>query len=604
MIALSTASAPSATFVALYRAMWRYAQGARLCLVVSAAMLVSSQLVKLAVPWMAAQVINTIQLAGAATPASALLWVAAILGIYLLSWALHGPGRILERSVGVRVRENLADALFGRLVAAPLVWHEQHHSGEVQHRVGQASRALYDFAQSQFVYLQNAVNIVGPVLALMWVSTLAGGVALVGFVLIAAVIVGFDLVLVRLAARENAAERRYAAGLLDFLGNISTVVSLRLQGAARRVVASRLLLVFAPLKKAIVLTEAKWCAVDLLTITLAWTLVVVYAWQTSSAGQTLLIGSLFMVYQYAQQAGSVIGSLAHHFQQFARTKADYASAEPIWSAPQTAESAMAITSGWQRIDLKAIEFSHGRSDGQPAGIFGAHLTLNRGERLALVGGSGSGKSTLLKLLAGLYETQKGHYEVDGVAQLGLQHLGSVATLIPQEADVFEASVLDNLTFGADHEAESIDEAVFVSAFDAVTDALPEGLATPISERGFNLSGGQRQRLALARGVLAARARGGSSLILLDEPTSALDPITEARVHQRLDRAFPDACIVASVHRTSLLAGFDRIALLVAGRVVDAGTFAELFERQPEFRQMVAGPRSAEIASVQATPAAA
>jgi ATP-binding cassette, subfamily B, bacterial len=138
----------------------------------------------------------------------------------------------------------------------------------------------------------------------------------------------------------------------------------------------------------------------------------------------------------------------------------------------------------------------------------------------------------------------------------------------------------------------------------VTDALPEGLATPISERGFNLSGGQRQRLALARGVLAARARGGSSLILLDEPTSALDPITEARVHQRLDRAFPDACIVASVHRTSLLAGFDRIALLVAGRVVDAGTFAELFERQPEFRQMVAGPRSAEIASVQATPAAA
>jgi ABC-type multidrug transport system fused ATPase/permease subunit len=115
--------------------------------------------------------------------------------------------------------------------------------------------------------------------------------------------------------------------------------------------------------------------------------------------------------------------------------------------------------------------------------------------------------------------------------------------------------------------------------------MPLGLETQISERGFNMSGGQRQRLCLARGVLAA---SGSSVVLLDEPTSALDPITEASVHERMDAHFGDACIVASVHRMSLLEHYDRVVLLVAGRVVDSGSVAELRARQPMFRDMLRG----------------
>ncbi|MBC7942446.1 MAG: ATP-binding cassette domain-containing protein, partial [Chitinophagaceae bacterium] len=115
--------------------------------------------------------------------------------------------------------------------------------------------------------------------------------------------------------------------------------------------------------------------------------------------------------------------------------------------------------------------------------------------------------------------------------------------------------------------------------------LPQGLDTPLCERGFNLSGGQRQRLALARGVLAAR---GSSLLLLDEPTSALDPLIEQHVHAAIDHAFEGACIVASVHRLSLLPHFDRVVLMVAGRVVDVGTATELEVRQPLFAAMRRG----------------
>jgi ABC-type multidrug transport system fused ATPase/permease subunit len=599
----AVAAQPSSSLADLYRAIWRHARGARGRLLGSTAMLTGSQVVKLAVPWMAAQAINALQVSGADAALGALGWVAGIVALFALSWSLHGPGRILERSVGIHVRESVADALLTRLLQTPLAWHERHHSGEVQHRVHRASAALYDFAQNQFVYLQNAVNIVGPLAALMLLSHAAGTVALAGYLVVGAVIVGFDIVLTRLAGQQNAADRRYAAALLDFLGNVSTVISLRLQAAARRTVGGRLQAVFVPLKRLIVLNEVKWCAVDLLTLVLSWSLVVVYAWETRAAGHALLIGSLFMVYQYAQQAGGVIGTLAAHFQNFARIRTDFASAGPIWEAPERAADGALIGRGWQELALRGGEYGYTRADGKPAGVFGAHLTLRRGERIALVGPSGSGKSTLLRLLAGLYDLQKGHYEVDGLPHPGVRHLGSVATLIPQEADVFEATVADNVAFGAACDGRTLDDALYVSAFDAVAAALPQGLATPISERGFNLSGGQRQRLALARGVLAAKS-AGSTLVLLDEPTSALDPLTEARIHRRLDMAFPRATVVASVHRMSLLAHFDRVVLMVAGRIVDSGSVADLLERQLHFRQLYQGAREAEEALAGAAASAA
>jgi len=211
------------------------------------------------------------------------------------------------------------------------------------------------------------------------------------------------------------------------------------------------------------------------------------------------------------------------------------------------------------------------------------ITLPKLSLVVLVGPSGSGKSTLLRVLAGLYEAPRGHVEIDGVAQLGVRDLGERATLIPQEAQVFEGTLRDNIAFDEPHPASAIHAAASISSFDSVLATLPEGLETAVAQGGFNFSGGQRQRLCLARGVLAAQ---GSSVLLLDEPTSALDPLTEALVFKRLDETFAHACIVASVHRMSLLAQFDRVVLMVGGEVVDAGSVEEMLARQPLFRTMV------------------
>ena len=571
----------------LYRGIWRYAEGARAAMLGSMVLLMGSQGVRLAVPWFAAQAIDALQKGGPSSLTRALAWVGSVMGASVVSWMLHGPGRVLERRVGMRVREALSDELYTRLTAAPLSWHERHHSNDMQQRVRQSTQALYEFSANQFIYLQSLVGLVGPLVALVALSPLIGLAAFVAFGALALLSVWIDRTLMRLATQEMEAERRYGAGMADFLGHIGTVLSLRLQDASRRLLQLRLARVFVPLGRNIVVNEAKWCMVDLVSTLTTWALVVAYVFLLSRSGTgAIAIGAVFMVQQYASRTAAVATDMTGRLQGLSRTRADYASARPIFDAPAS-EPARPLPTDWQRIVVRDIAYRHASAapDSPPLGL--DELALRRGERIALVGGSGAGKSTLMRVLAGLYSAPGVVVEVDGQLQPGVHDLAALATLIPQEADVFEGSVRENLDFGTALPDAALGAAMQGSAFDAVLEGLDGGLEFAVAERGSNLSGGQRQRLCLARGALAA-AGAGSSIVFLDEPTGALDPITEARIHHRLDETFPAACIVASVHRMSLLAHFDRVALMEDGRLVDIGPLAQLRERQPAFVHMLAG----------------
>lgn len=558
--------------IVLCRALWHYADGARRQLMGAIALLSGAQLVKLTLPWLASHAINALQQNDMPTAG---LWILFLVGSYMMSWVFHGPGRVLEGNVGAHVRERQADDLYARIAAAPLTWRDGRHSGDLQHRVLQSSRALAAFARSMYGYLHSALNFIGPLVALTLLSHVSGIIAVSGYLIIALVTLRFDLALMRLARDENDQERRYVAALLDFVSNAGTVIGLRLQAASRKILGRRLQAVMKPLRRALWVNEVKWCVVDLAGMCLTWILVVEYVLRHREPGQALLLGTIFMIYQYAQQAASVVSAIASNFQSFARMHTDYSSAEPIWQAPgnpNAAVPAVQADAPWQTLELRGATWRY--SDEGRGGLHGVDLVLRRGSRVALIGASGGGKSTLLRTLAGLYPPQHGELLRDG-KPVDWAELRTLATLIPQEAEVFEASVQENLTFGEPADAAALQAAVHTGVFDEVLQRMPEGLASPMNERGSNLSGGQRQRLALSRGALAAQ---GSSLLLLDEPTSALDPQAEGRVFDRMYAAFPTACIVASVHRPSLLSRFDTIVVMEAGRVVDAGPRDEVLAR--------------------------
>lgn len=618
----------------LYRELWRFAAGRRSTLMWAVILLIGSQGFKLAVPALAGSAINTLQAQGIDGLSQAGQMLLLVFLATLASWLMHGPGRILERNVALVVRQRVSTDLMERLYAAPLGWHEAQHGVETAHRVQQTTRALYDFAQSQFIYLQSVVRLVGPVVALWFISPWVGGVAVVGYLLLAAIIVSFDKIMMRLAREENAADREYWASLSDGLVNVLSVLALRLQRGVLKLVDTRLDAVFAPVRRAIVYNEGKWATVDLLNCVLWIVLLSLYVWLSmqgmvpagpevqaaadaaagaagsaasaaEGAAEGVRIGNLFMVYEYALQAGSVITGVAAHFQSLTRQKVDYTSGDEIRALPLPAEQAAAvgapeaaaIPEDWQQLKLSAVVFERQPADPSNPEAVGGSLTgidlkLQRGKRYALVGPSGSGKTTLLRLLAGLYAPSAGQLQADGQGPLPAAAvapaLRSVATLLPQDAELFGGTLRENLAMadaaggsaeaaqrtGDSHYARALETAQ-ASAFVA---KMPGGLDAKVTARGGNLSGGQRQRVAIARALVAAEA---SSLLLLDEPTSALDPSTEAALIESFFEARADATIVASIHRPSLLPKFDALIMVEAGRVVATGPLGTIHSDSPQ-----------------------
>lgn len=589
----------------LYRDLWLFAGDGRPLIVASFALLLSSQLFKLAVPYLSGRAINVLQQHGLDGLRSAGLLLLAVLGATIASWLLHGPGRVLERNVALRVRQRLSAELVERALSLPLSWHARNHSGETSHRVRQSSGALFDFAQSQFIYLQNAVRLIGPVIALWLITPAIGVAAVIGYGVIAAIIMRFDRVMVRLAYRENETERRYAAAVIDGLSNVMSVFALRMKKGIMSLIDQRLLAIYEPLRKSIVVNEWKWCTVDILSIALSCALValyvvlIVHGFEVVPENKPALpLGNLFMVYEYSSQAGGVITAIAAHFQTFARQQADYASGDAIREAePSHLDADSAPPRPWRTLEVRELSFFHQHEPGSPPTLNLLNFTLERGKRYALIGGSGSGKSTLLRVLSGLYladhiTLRADAHEFDTPLECAL-FLRDASALIPQESELFEGTLGENLLLpersGGPAATLDVTHALNLARADSFVGQGATGLETRVAERGANWSGGQRQRIALARGIIAAHQRG---LLLLDEPTASLDPETERAVYANLFEAFRECCIISSIHRLNLLDGFDEVLLMENGALVAKGSVATLLEESVEFRNLMAPHRRA------------
>jgi ABC-type bacteriocin/lantibiotic exporter with double-glycine peptidase domain len=399
-----------------------------------------------------------------------------------------------------------------------------------------------------------------------------------GYAAIGYFVIRIDAFMVLLVREENRAERRYNSALVDCLGNIATVATLRVQEPMRKMLRSRLLAVFAPLRRNIVFNEVKWGGIDLLNSAMRTGLVALYAWLEYRQRGTISVGTAVVVHQYSQQVGTVVAAMAMHWNDLVRQKTEVADVDPILGSPARAPDSAAVPEDWREIRVEGVRFVHPAvAQGRPA-LDEVSVALRRGQRIALIGESGAGKSSLLRVLAGLVDAERVSVTVDGMPRPDLKHLGPVSLLLPQDPAVFESSVRENVTMGLPYQQREIERACELAGFTSVIAQLPQGLDTLISERGVNLSGGQKQRLALARGLLAANDVG---LVLLDEATSSVDASTEAEIYDRVMTAFAGACIVSSVHRLHLLRRFDTVIVMDGGRVVDSGAPDEVKRRRPE-----------------------
>ena len=214
-----------------------------------------------------------------------------------------------------------------------------------------------------------------------------------------------------------------------------------------------------------------------------------------------------------------------------------------------------------------------RDGGRPS-LDGVSCTLAGFERVGIVGLSGAGKTTLAQVIAGFLEPDGGRIEVDG-APIGSLHRRDwhrQIALIPQHPHLFCATLRENIAwYQPDASAEQIEDAVEAVGLTGLVSSLPQGLDTLVGEGGRALSGGEAHRVALARAVLDDTRR----IWILDEPTAHLDIETELELKEQLMPLFCDRLVIMATHRLHWADAMDTVLVLEHGRVVEAGTPAQL-----------------------------
>ena len=203
--------------------------------------------------------------------------------------------------------------------------------------------------------------------------------------------------------------------------------------------------------------------------------------------------------------------------------------------------------------------------------------------VAFVGKSGSGKSTILNLMSKMYEVEEGAVLIDGVNinDLSKETLRKNFSLVNQFPYIFDMTIKENLLLAkADATDEEIKNAIHLASLDEFIGSLKKGVDTKVGESGIKLSGGQKQRLAIARAFLRK-----SRIILFDESTSSLDNIAQNEVKKSIDALKGQGTIVVVAHRLSTIKDSDIIFFLDDGKIIDKGTFEELFENNEKFKNM-------------------
>lgn len=238
------------------------------------------------------------------------------------------------------------------------------------------------------------------------------------------------------------------------------------------------------------------------------------------------------------------------------------------------------------IEFERVDFAYDANKNNPNYrpiLQTLNLTVAAGTVCAIVGTSGAGKSTLARLLFRFYDVQKGQIYIDGQAinQVTQDSLRRAIGIVPQDTVLFNDTIGYNIAYGQPECTQlDIEQAAKTAHIHDFIMCLPQGYNTMVGERGLKLSGGEKQRVAIARTVLKNPA-----ILILDEATSALDSHTEANIQQQLKDISKNRTTLVIAHRLSTIVDADKIIVMDAGKVIEAGSFEELLKTPSYFADL-------------------
>jgi subfamily B ATP-binding cassette protein MsbA len=243
------------------------------------------------------------------------------------------------------------------------------------------------------------------------------------------------------------------------------------------------------------------------------------------------------------------------------------------------ENAIPVKEFKEHIEYKNVWFRYGQEDV----LKNINLIIPKGKSIALVGASGSGKSTMADLLPRFYDVTRGEILIDGtsIRDFVISDVRGLMGIVSQETILFNATVLDNITFGMQNvKKEDVIAAAKVANAHEFIMEMPEGYETNIGDRGIKMSGGQRQRISIARAVLR-----NPPVMILDEATSALDTESERLVQDALINLMQNRTSLVIAHRLSTIQHADEIVVMQKGEIVERGNHNDLMALKGVYKRL-------------------
>jgi ATP-binding cassette subfamily B protein len=538
------------------------------------------------------------------TPFASEKWVSlgVLLGLIFLTTVIKAPiqpwlGVWFHWEISLRARRDHLRKIIAKILTLPLSFYDENNPGRIANRIAKGIEShTWTYPEVAGMMIPKLFRVLG-IFIVIWVIQWQIALAFViSFVLILAFIVR-DLK--DLMQKERILDRHIEntqSRNSEIITNIKTVKAFATEGQELYRQKQRLEREFT-----YVVYRIHKGYVDLITwektLVQASLFGVFFFTLLATVQQKISIGHFITTYTLASMAYAELDPLSQMAETFARRYASMARLQEFINLPSGTDAGSLLADHAQhnpyhftgKVELRNLSFGYSP---ERTILKDINLLIEPYQTVALVGKSGSGKSTLVKLLFRYFEPNQGQILMDGedIRRLDVTWYRRRLAIVHQEVDVFNGTVLENLTYGNPNISfEKVAEACKIARVDEFIHELPNGYSTIVGERGVRLSGGQRQRLGIARALIV-----DPDVLVFDEATSSLDYESERAIQLAMKSILGTRTTIIIAHRLSTVREADQIVVLDNGRIVEIGSHDQLLNQQGIYQRLHSLQESGEL----------